>query len=136
MSFEIDITLDRGDRRIAASFDASGALTALFGRSGIGKTSVLDMIAGLLTPARGRISVAGHLLFDADKRINLPPEARGCGYVFQDNRLFPHMRVRDNLLYGATRARSAHRWMTLDEACGFLGIADLLDRMPATLSGG
>ena len=109
MSFDVDVTLDRGDRRIAARFNASAGLTALFGRSGVGKTSVLDMIAGLLTPARGRIAVAGVVLFDAEKRINLPPEQRGCGYVFQDNRLFPHMRVRDNLLYGWSRVSAAHR---------------------------
>ena len=105
-------------------------LTVLFGPSGAGKTSVLNMIAGLIRPERGHVRVGGVTLFDADARVDLPPERRRAGYVFQDARLFPHKRVRANLLYGA-RGTAA-----LDETAAFLGIAHLLDRWPRSLSGG
>jgi molybdate transport system ATP-binding protein len=136
MCFEVDIQLTRGGRRIAVSFEAPSRLTALFGPSGAGKTSVLDAVAGLLRPDRGRIAVAGRVLFDSASGVNLRPEQRACGYVFQDARLFPHLKVRDNLLYGWRLAAPERRWMSLDEACAFLGIGDLLGRMPRTLSGG
>lgn len=136
MSFEIDIARRLGETDIALRCEAGSGLTALFGPSGAGKTSILNMVAGLLKPDRGRIAVAGETLFDATQGIDLPPERRRIGYVFQDGRLFPHMRVRTNLLYGHKLAAEADRWMTLDEAVAFLGIGHLLDRWPATLSGG
>lgn len=136
MSFDIDIALKRGARLIEARFAAPEGLTALYGASGAGKTSLLDAVAGLLRPARGRIAVAGTVLFDSATGISLPPEKRACGYVFQDSRLFPHRTVRDNLLFGWHLAPAARRWMALDEAVAFLGIAPLLERMPRTLSGG
>jgi molybdate transport system ATP-binding protein len=135
MSFDVAVTLPRGDG-IRVEFTAPAGLTALFGPSGAGKTSVLDAVAGLLLPTHGRIVAGGKVLFDSAAGIALKPEQRACGYVFQDNRLFPHRRVRDNLLYGWRLAQPARRWMTLDEAAGFLGIGHLLQRMPATLSGG
>lgn len=135
MSFEIAVTLPRRGG-LSVEFVAPAGLTALFGPSGAGKTSVLDAVAGLLRPREGRIVVSGEVLFDSDAKVDLPPERRACGYVFQDGRLFPHRRVRDNLLYGWRLAPVAQRWMTLDEAAGFLGIGHLLHRMPATLSGG
>jgi molybdate transport system ATP-binding protein len=136
MSFEIEVALRRGGRTIAAQFAAGPGITALFGPSGVGKTTVLDMVAGLVRPDSGRIAVGGEVLFDAEHGISLPPERRRCGYVFQDLRLFPHRTVRDNLLFGWRLAPPATRWLTLDEASAFLGIAALLDRMPASLSGG
>lgn len=136
MSFEVDITIARGDLRISAAFQATAGLTALFGPSGAGKTSILNAVAGLLTPTEGRIAVGGEVLFDSAARINLPPERRACGYVFQDARLFPHRTVRENLLFGWRLAPAERRWMGLDEAVDFLGIAPLLARMPRTLSGG
>lgn len=136
MSFEIDIEVRRGPTRIAGAFRAPGGLTALFGPSGAGKTTTLDAVAGLLRPRRGRIVVADTVLFDSDTGVNLPPEARACGYVFQDGRLFPHRTVRDNLLYGWRLRDPRRRWMALDEALEFLGIGHLLARMPRTLSGG
>ena len=135
MSFEISVTLPRG-AGIRVDFAAPAGLTALFGPSGAGKTSLLDAVAGLLRPREGRIVAGGEVLFDSAAGIDLPPERRACGYVFQDNRLFPHRRVRDNLLYGPGLGATARRWMTLDEAVAFLGIGHLLGRMPATLSGG
>jgi len=136
MSFEIAVARRLGSAQIALDLRAGPGLTALFGPSGAGKTSILNMVAGLLRPDRGRIAVAGETLFDSAAGIDCPPERRRAGYVFQDARLFPHRRVRDNLLYGWRLAAPAHRWMTLDEATGFLGIAPLLDRWPRTLSGG
>lgn len=136
MSFEIAVERRLGDAHIALSLTSAAGLTALFGPSGAGKSSVLNMVAGLLRPDRGRIVVAGETLFDSERRIDLPPDRRRAGYVFQDGRLFPHRRVRDNLLYGWRLAAPEHRWMALDEAVAFLGIGPLLERWPRTLSGG
>jgi molybdate transport system ATP-binding protein len=136
MSFDVAVGKRLGDAEIAVDFAAQGGLTALFGSSGAGKTSVLNMVAGLMRPDVGRIVVGGQCLFDAAAGIDLPPEQRRIGYVFQDGRLFPHRRVRANLLYGHALAAEADRWMSLDEAVAFLGIGHLLDRWPATLSGG
>jgi len=94
------------------------------------------MVAGLLRPDAGTIRVAGETLFDASAGIDLPPERRRAGYVFQDGRLFPHMRVRANLAYGARLADPAQRWIGFDETVAFLGIESLLDRWPRSLSGG
>jgi molybdate transport system ATP-binding protein len=119
-----------------ASFDAGDArLTALFGRSGCGKTSILAAIAGLLRPDEGRIEVAGETLFDAARGVNVPVEARRTGFVFQDDRLFPHLAVRDNLRYGLKRAAGAQR-IGFDDVVQLLGLAPLLERRPARLSGG
>lgn len=136
MSFEIDVDARIGEARIATRFVSDARLTALFGPSGAGKTSILNMVAGLLPPARGRIVVDGRTLFDAANRVDVPPERRRAGYVFQEPRLFPHLRVSANLLYGHRIAPPEHRWIGLDEAAGFLGIGHLLDRWPRTLSGG
>jgi len=136
MSFEIQVEKRLGDRRIALDHRSDSRLIALFGPSGAGKTSILNMVAGLLRPDRGRIVAAGQALFDSDAGIDLPPEQRGLGYIFQDTRLFPHKRVRANLLYGHDLTGPDRRWMTLDEVCAFLGIAHLLDRWPRSLSGG
>ncbi len=135
MSFEVQVERQLGDTSIAADFTAEPGLTALFGPSGAGKTSVLNMVAGLLRPETGRIAVGGEVLFDSAAGIDVPAQDRRAGYVFQDGRLFPHLRVRDNLAYGALRAGGAGL-MTLEEAADFLGIAHLLGRWPRTLSGG
>lgn len=136
MSFEVDASITRGNRRIAASFEAGPGITALFGRSGAGKTSVLDMIAGLARPDAGRIAVAGRVLFDAAAGIDMPPEARGCGYVFQDYRLFPHMSVEANLRYGWRLAAPDARWIAFEQVVEFLGLGALLSARPRRLSGG
>ncbi len=136
MAFDIDIDVQRGARTIACRFASSAGITALVGPSGAGKSSVLEAISGLLRPVRGRIAVGGAVLFDSATRLNLPPEHRACGMVFQDLRLFPHRRVQDNLLYGHRLAPPERRWLSLAEACAFLDIAPLLTRRPRTLSGG
>ena len=129
MSFEIDIEKRLGDTRIALTLDAGQGATVLFGPSGVGKSSILNMVAGLLRPDRGRIAIDGETL--VGDGIDLPPERRHAGYVFQEARLFPHMRVRANLLYGVRG--EAERF---EDSNGFLGIDHLLDRWPRTLSGG
>lgn len=131
MSFRVTVEKRLGEAEIAVSFRSDAGLTALFGPSGSGKTSILNMIAGLLTPDCGRIAVGGDVLFGDG--VNRPPEARHAGYVFQDGRLFPHLRVRANLLYGARRGPGR---LGLDEVVELLGLRTLLDRWPRTLSGG
>lgn len=136
MSFELRLTRAIGDTRIEVDVTASGSVLGVTGPSGAGKTSLLNCVAGLLRPESGRIAVAGEVLFDSDARIDLPPDRRRAGYLFQDNRLFPHLRVADNLAYGEKLAAAEHRWMSRDEAVALLGIGHLLDRYPPTLSGG
>ncbi|MBY9062159.1 ATP-binding cassette domain-containing protein [Sphingomonas yunnanensis] len=130
MSFDVDVTAARGDAFVAARFVVGEGLTVLVGPSGAGKTSLLDMVAGLLRPLRGHVRVGGRTLYDSAAGIDLPPERRGVGYVFQDMRLFPHRRVRANLLYGAADASR------LAEVAAMLDVTHLLDRWPRTLSGG
>ena len=129
MSFEIDIEKRLGDTQVSLTLEAGEGATVLFGPSGVGKSSVLNMVAGLLRPDRGRIVVDGETLIG--NGVNVPPERRKAGYVFQEARLFPHMRVRANLLYGVRG--EAERF---EDIIGFLGIDHLLDRWPRTLSGG
>jgi len=136
MSFDIDVEAKRGDFKIAVAFQVGPGITALFGPSGAGKSSILNMIAGVLKPARGRIAVDGHVLFDSAARINVKPEQRRVGYIFQDARLFPHMSVESNLLYGYKLAPQEGRYATRDQVTALLGIAHLLHRRPASLSGG
>ena len=136
MCFEVFLDHRVGERRIALGFASDAPLTALVGPSGAGKTTVLNCIAGLRRPDRGRIAVDGTELFDSAAGVNLPPERRRAGYVFQDARLFPHLRVEANLRYGERLARPEERWIGRDEMVEFLGIAHLLARWPATLSGG
>ncbi len=133
----VQVEKTRGDAFfLKASFTSTSRATALFGASGAGKTSVINMIAGLLKPDRGRIELDGEALFDEAERIDLPAFRRRIGYVFQEGRLFPHVSVRGNLDYG--------RWMsgqkTDDTAfrhiVDMLDIGHLLDRRPGKLSGG
>jgi molybdate transport system ATP-binding protein len=130
VSFDVDVTATRGEATVSARFVVGDGLTMLVGPSGVGKTSVLDMIAGLVRPLHGHVRVDGRALYDSATGIDLPPEQRSVGYVFQDMRLFPHRRVRTNLLYGA---RDASR---LAEVAAMLDVGHLLDRWPRTLSGG
>lgn len=136
MSFDVDIAAKRGSFDIAAAFRAEPGITVLFGPSGAGKTSILDLIAGILAPTRGRIAVDGHVLYDSEARINLPPEQRRVGYIFQNARLFPHLSVRGNLLYGHRLTPADQRYAELDHIVDLLGIAPLLGRTPGSLSGG
>ena len=131
MSFDIAVEKRRGDARISCRIEGGAGITVLFGPSGVGKTSVLDMAAGLLRPDSGHVRVSGETLFDAAAGVNVPPERRHAGYVFQDARLFPHLTVRANLLYGAGGDPSG-----VEELAARLELAPLLDRWPRSLSGG
>lgn len=134
---EIDVTRRQGAFRVEAAFQgAASGVTALFGPSGAGKTSVIDMVAGLARPDRGRIRVNGTTLFDSERGVDLPPERRRIGYIFQDGRLFPHLSVKSNLTYGMGRRPAAGRPVDFDAVVDLLGIGHLLQRRPARLSGG
>lgn len=136
MSFDVDVRVRLGAQELGAAFQTGEGLTLLFGPSGAGKTTILNMVAGLTRPDAGHVRVGGETLFDDAAGINIPAHKRRLGFVFQDARLFPHMKVRANLLYGWKLVRPADRWIALDEVTAFLGIGGLLDREPRTLSGG
>jgi molybdate transport system ATP-binding protein len=132
----IDVERRVGAFEMRVAFDSDAQVTALFGRSGAGKTSLVNLIAGLARPDRGRIEIDGRVLFDSATGIDLPAEARRVGYVFQEGRLFPHLTVRRNLLYGHDLAPPEERRVGLDRIVQLLGLADLLERRPGDLSGG
>lgn len=136
MTVSVDIERTVGGFRLAAKFDSAGKVTALFGASGVGKTTLVNAIAGLVRPDRGRIAVDETVLYDSERGVDVPVHRRGVGYVFQEGRLFPHLSVRSNLLYGRRFGQTRDRWGSLEEVAGLLGIAHLLDRRPAVLSGG
>jgi molybdate transport system ATP-binding protein len=134
---DVEVRKQRGTFSAQVAFSsATPGITALFGRSGCGKTTTVHMIAGLLRPDSGHIGIDGTVLFDAARGIDMPAEERGIGYVFQDARLFPHLSVRDNLRYGARRARGRAQRIPFAEVVELLGLASLLARRPAGLSGG
>jgi molybdate transport system ATP-binding protein len=116
------------------AFTADSRVTALVGPSGCGKTTVLNLVAGLLTPNDGSIVLQGKTLFDSKKQVNIAPEHRHVGFVFQDYLLFPHLTVKDNLKYGQKRAPQGS--IKYEQIVSVLDLADLLSRYPASLSGG
>lgn len=136
MSFDLQVTRQIGDCSINTAIKSDEKLIAIAGPSGIGKTTLLNCIAGLVTPDTGHIAVGGKTLFDSAKGVNLPPHERGCGYVFQDSRLFPHKKVGANLLYGLARQAGRTAIISLEETIELLDIGHLLDRYPVALSGG
>ncbi len=134
---DVRVTKKQGDFMVQASFTSTSAgVTTLFGRSGAGKTSIINMTAGLVRPDSGRISLAGRCLFDSVEGIDVSPEKRRIGYVFQDGRLFPHLSVRSNLAYGMKLVPGGERYVQFDQVVDLLGIEHLLSRRPAKLSGG
>jgi len=133
---EFDVRCRLGAFELDAAFGTEGALTALFGRSGSGKTTVLNLIAGLAKPGSGRIAVDGRTLYDSLGGVSLAPHRRRVGYVFQEGRLLPHLTVRQNLLYGRFFNEQRHTVVSFDQAVALLGIEALLDRRPGALSGG
>jgi molybdate transport system ATP-binding protein len=133
---EVDLRFVRDDFRLEANFAAEAPIVALFGRSGSGKTTLVNAIAGLLRPQQGRIAIDGRVLFDSRRGIDLAPESRRVGYVFQEGLLFPHLSVRANLLYGERLTHAAERFVDRARVVSLLGLESLMDRRPATLSGG
>jgi len=133
---EVDVTLMQGGFRLDAQFAADAPIVALFGRSGAGKSTLVNAIAGLVKPQRGRICVDGRALFDENAGIDLAPENRRVGYVFQDALLFPHLTVRGNLAYGERLTPPGERYVDHDRIVDLLDLGRLLDRRPSRLSGG
>lgn len=136
MSLSVHLRHSFGAFAVDIGFEAPEGITVLFGRSGSGKTTIINAVAGLLTPEAGRITLNEDVLLDTQTRRNLAPNKRGLGYIFQEGRLFPHMTVRQNLMYGAYFARRSEPGPTLDHVAELLGIARLLERRPTDLSGG
>ncbi|HEX4333477.1 MAG TPA: molybdenum ABC transporter ATP-binding protein [Usitatibacter sp.] len=133
---EVDISVRRGAFAVEVAFAADAPIVALFGRSGAGKSTVVNAIAGTVRPERGRIAVDGRTLFDRASHVDVPAEARRVGYVFQDALLFPHMTVAANLAYGERLTPPAARFVDRDHVIALLDLARLLERRPQTLSGG
>ncbi len=132
----VDVEKRLGAFALAVRFTASGGVTALFGPSGAGKTTIANMIAGLIVPDRGMIALDDTVLFDAAAGINVPPHRRRIGYVFQGGRLFPHLSVRKNLDYGRRMSGHALDPKEFARIAQLLDVGHLLDRRPRALSGG
>ncbi len=131
----MDVRLQRGSFERTIRIHSEARVLALTGPSGVGKTTVLNAIAGLVTPRDGRIEIDGRVLFDRRQRIDVPTHRRRIGYVFQDARLFPHLDVRRNLRYGR-HGRDSQARFGFDAMVDLLGIGPLLDRPTRNLSGG
>jgi len=132
----IDVRKQRGSFQLHLQASLSdGGVIALFGRSGCGKSTAVNLIAGLLAPDSGRIQFDDTVWFDSEARVNVPAEQRGIGYVFQNARLFPHYSVIGNLRYGLQRSRADVR-IPFDQIVALLGLESLLNRQPRQLSGG
>ncbi|MDJ1160158.1 molybdenum ABC transporter ATP-binding protein [Chelatococcus sp. SYSU_G07232] len=136
MTLDVDVRHRLGAFTLAARFRAEAGITVLFGRSGAGKTSLVDILAGLVRPQEGRVIVDGVTFVDTELGVFLPAHKRRVGYVFQEGRLFPHLTVRQNLLFGRWFTPRAERWGDLGHVTELLGIGHLLARRPAGLSGG
>ena len=132
----VDVSKQLGEFSVEASFTSEGRVTGLFGASGAGKSSLINMIAGLLRPDRGVITIDGETLDDTAEHIHVPVHRRRIGYVFQDARLFPHLDVRQNLDYGRRMNRLAEDPAARKRVIDLLDIGNLLDRRPGRLSGG
>jgi len=132
----VDIEKKLGAFSMAARFDSAAGVTGVFGPSGAGKTSLVNMIAGLIRPDRGRITLGEAVLFDSERRINVPAHRRRVGYVFQEGRLFPHLSVAANLDYGRRVSGLAPDPDEMARIVGMLDIGHLGARRPGKLSGG
>jgi molybdate transport system ATP-binding protein len=132
----VDAEKRLGDFVIKARLEIAGGVAGLFGASGAGKTTLINMIAGLIAPDRGRIALDHSTLFDSSARIDVPAHRRRIGYVFQEGRLFPHYSVAANLDYGRRMSGLAPDNKQFEHVVTMLDIRPLLERRPAKLSGG
>lgn len=132
----IDVNKKLGDFSLDAKFEGSSGVTALFGPSGSGKTSIIGMVAGLMRPDSGRITINGEVMFDSATGVDEPAHKRRIGYVFQDGRLFPHLSVAHNLDYGRWMSGADRDEAQIKRVTTLLDIAHLLRRRPGALSGG
>lgn len=131
---EKDLNASGGGIQLSLNLEIpKGALVTLYGKSGVGKTSALRILAGLLTPDKGSIVVNGRVWFDSSQKVNLKPQQRRIGFVFQDYALFPNMTVRQNLEYGGGKQFDSH---LVDSLIQMVDLKGLEKRLPATLSGG
>ncbi|WP_353473356.1 molybdenum ABC transporter ATP-binding protein [Salipiger sp. H15] len=136
MTLSVDLRHRFGGFDLDARFEAPAGITVLFGRSGSGKTTIVNAVAGLLRPDAGRIAAEELVLLDTERGLWLPPHRRRIGYIFQEGRLFPHLSVRQNLRYGAWFSPSRAAAADFGRVVEMLGIGPLLDRRPGALSGG
>lgn len=136
MSLEVKALTRLGDFTLDAEFATDGKITAIFGPSGAGKTSLINVIAGLIEPESGRVAVDGTALLDTERGIDIAAHKRRIGYVFQESRLFPHLTVRQNLLYGRWFAPRELRQASFEEVTDLLNLGPLLHRGTRQLSGG
>jgi molybdate transport system ATP-binding protein len=132
----VDVALKLGAFDLDVAVENDAGITALFGRSGSGKSMTINLIAGLARPDRGSIVLDGRVLVDTENSIFVPTYRRRVGLVFQDAQLFPHLSVRQNLLFGRWFAPKAARTIAFEPVVETLGIEHLLKRKPARLSGG
>jgi molybdate transport system ATP-binding protein len=132
----VDVSKQLGEFSLQAAFTSEGRVTGLFGASGAGKTSLINMIAGLLRPDRGTIAIDGEVLDDTVARVHVPAHRRRIGYVFQDARLFPHLDVAQNLDYGRRMNGLPDDPAQRSRITDLLDIGGLLNRRPGQLSGG
>ncbi len=132
----VDVSKQLGEFSLQASFASEGRVTGLFGASGAGKTSLINMIAGLLRPDRGTIAIDNETLDHTAERVHVPAHRRRIGYVFQDARLFPHLGVGENLDYGRRMNGLADNVAQRARVTDLLDIGSLLNRRPGQLSGG
>ena len=133
---ELDFEFQRDNFSLKVKQNLSAPITGIFGASGSGKTTLLALIAGLLKPHRGIISLNKNRLYDQAEKIWVPAYKRHIGLVFQDGQLLPHLSVRKNLLYGFNNIQEDQRRFTLDNIVNLLELNNLLDRKPSALSGG
>ena len=136
MSLLVQVRKRLGDFTLDADVTTDARRVCLFGRSGAGKTTFANIVAGLIRPDQGRVAVQGETLFDSVAGVAVPAWRRRIGYVFQEPRLFPHRSVRENLLYARKSGGAAARAPSLQEAAALLGLQALLERRPGDLSGG
>lgn len=137
MTLQVNLRLQRGGFALDVRFSApTPGVTALFGRSGCGKSTTIALIAGLLRPQSGQVVLDGEVLVDCERHVHVDAQHRRIGVVFQESRLFPHLSVRGNLEYGLKRHRQDGPRIRFDEVAGLLGLEALLTRRPRELSGG
>jgi molybdate transport system permease protein len=136
MSLEVAIEKNVPGFRLAVEFTSDGSPLGLLGPSGSGKTMALRAIAGLETPDRGRIVLQGRVLFDSERRINLPARERRIGLLFQNYALFPHLNVAENIAFGLRQLPEADRKRRVSQQLSSAHLDGLAERHPATLSGG
>ena len=136
MRLEVSVRKKFRDFCLQAEFQATAERLGVFGPSGSGKSTLLSLIAGLLPPDEGRVALDGQVVYSHEKKVHVPPERRRVAVVFQQSHLFPHMTVRENLLYGYRRCPPVNRRIELKAVAEVLRLGHVMDRNVRHLSGG